>query len=273
MYRRGFLGGAAWLATLGRAMPANAQAPYTEIFYRSGGLNIQAYLYRPAGGGPFPLVIYNHGSRPSGERQSLPFLHIGAWLTRAGYAALLPERRGYGRSDGTTRADELGRDIGPRFVERLNEETDDVLAALEYGRGLPFVDGRRIGVAGWSVGGIITLLALSRSAGFRCGISQAGGALTWDRSAAVRAALIAAARGAQAPVMMMIAQNDRSTLPVTVLDAEMTAANRPHEIRIYPPFTPPRNDAGMAPGHLLFGAAGIAIWRDDALAFLRRHLA
>jgi hypothetical protein len=53
----------------------------------------------------------------------------------------------------------------------------------------------------------------------------------------------------------------------------MTAAGRPHEVRIYPPFTPPRNTvAGMPPGHLIFGTAGVGIWGDDAVAYLRRYL-
>jgi dienelactone hydrolase len=274
MKRRQVLGGAAALAALAPARQAGAQAPHTEVFYRSDNLNIQAYLYRPTGSGPFPLVIYNHGSRPGGERRSLPFLYIGALFTRAGYAVLVPERRGYGRSDGTTHAEEFGRDVGPRLVSRLNEETDDVLAGLEYAATQPGIDWRRAALVGWSLGGIITIFTLARSAAFRCGIAQAGGALTWDRSAAIRASLPAAARAAQAPLLMMIAENDRSTAPVTTLDAEMRAANRPHEVKLYPPFTPPRNDTpGMAPGHLLFGAAGVNIWGDDALAYLRRYLA
>src|SRR5712691_10486336 len=45
-----------------------ADAAYTEVFYPSGSLRIQAYLYKPHGDGPFPVVIYNHGSRPGRER-------------------------------------------------------------------------------------------------------------------------------------------------------------------------------------------------------------
>src|SRR6266404_9994277 len=63
--------------------------PYTEVFYPSGPLRIQAYLYRPPGNGPFPLVIYNHGSRNGRERQSVPFEYIGRMLTRAGYVVLV----------------------------------------------------------------------------------------------------------------------------------------------------------------------------------------
>src|SRR5207253_11454116 len=42
-----------------------ADSAYTEVFYPSGSLRIQAYLYKPDGDGPFPVVIYNHGSRPA----------------------------------------------------------------------------------------------------------------------------------------------------------------------------------------------------------------
>src|SRR5712691_941930 len=35
---------------------------YTTIYYKSGRLKIEAYLYKPQKGeAPFPLVIYNHG--------------------------------------------------------------------------------------------------------------------------------------------------------------------------------------------------------------------
>src|SRR5262245_8932813 len=86
------------IAATGHGQTAGAA---TELFYSSGGLRIQAYLYRPAGDGPFPAVVYNHGSRTGRERDSLPFAHIGALLEGAGYVVLVPERRGYGRSDGT----------------------------------------------------------------------------------------------------------------------------------------------------------------------------
>jgi hypothetical protein len=91
---------------------------YEEIFYPSAGLRIQAYLYRPEGDGPFPAVIYNHGSRLGRERQEVRFEHIGGLLTRAGYVALVAERRGYGRSDGPTWPQAVGRDRG-QWIARL----------------------------------------------------------------------------------------------------------------------------------------------------------
>jgi carboxymethylenebutenolidase len=135
---------------------------YTELFYPSGGLRIQAYLYKPDGEGLFPAVIYNHGSRAGRERDSLPFEHIGALLSQAGYAVLIPERRGYGRSDGRTWPEAVGNDKG-WFVARLHEGTGDALTAADYLRTLPFLDPKRIEIMGWSFGGIVTMFAVSRS--------------------------------------------------------------------------------------------------------------
>lgn len=84
--------------------PTASQAPpYTTVFYPSGALRIEAYLYQPQRPGRSPLVIYNHGSRAGNERTERTFGFIGRLLTDAGYAVLVPERRGYGKSDGRDR--------------------------------------------------------------------------------------------------------------------------------------------------------------------------
>ena len=97
---------------------ASGPSTYVDVHYPSGGLRIQAYLYKPDGEGPFPAVIYNHGSRAGRERQSVPFEYIGELLTPAGYVVLVSERRGYGNSDGPTWSEDVGNNRG-RFVARL----------------------------------------------------------------------------------------------------------------------------------------------------------
>jgi hypothetical protein len=62
--------------TQARGQPVAEPQPYTEVFYSSGPLRIQAYLYRPLGDGPFPQVIYNHGSRENRERARIPAVSI-----------------------------------------------------------------------------------------------------------------------------------------------------------------------------------------------------
>ena len=117
-------------ATLAASQAAQAPA-YTTRFYARDGLRLESYLYLPALPGPVPLVIYNHGSRVGLERTERPFPWIARFLTAAGYAVLVPERRGYGQSQGPTFTDDIGDDRGPRFIARLQAETDDALAAVD----------------------------------------------------------------------------------------------------------------------------------------------
>jgi acetyl esterase/lipase len=83
-----------WLAAACTYNQQTATSSYTEVFYPSGNLRIQAYLYKPHGNGLLPVFIYNHGKRMRQERRSVPAQHVGMLLSRAGYAALVTERRG-----------------------------------------------------------------------------------------------------------------------------------------------------------------------------------
>lgn len=77
--------------------PSSATNPapqYQTLFYDNGKMRLEAYFYKPAGDGPFPLVVYNHGSNPGNERAEIPMLFISRPLRAAGYAVLVPERRG-----------------------------------------------------------------------------------------------------------------------------------------------------------------------------------
>lgn len=251
--------------------PAATKSAYTEVFYPSGSLSIQAYLYQPYGSGPFPVVIYNHGARRGAERRSVPQAHIGKLLTQAGFMVLVPERRGYGRSDGPMVSEEVGNDKD-RLVPRLQKDTDDVLAAVAYLRTVPLVDTKRVGIMGWSYGGIISMFALSRSTAFAVAVDQAGGALTWDGNVHVRNALIAAAEKATTPTLFQVAQNDRTTASITTLAEIFKKRGVAHRAVIYEPFKPQRGDPDTPPGHRVFSAEGMHVWERDVLEFLGRYL-
>jgi len=100
-------------------MAARQAQPYSTTFYPSGTLRIEAYVYRPTGSGPFPVVIYSHGSRKGYEREERPMAFVGNMLASQGYLVLVPERRGYGKSDGRTFNEEVGTDVGARMIARL----------------------------------------------------------------------------------------------------------------------------------------------------------
>jgi dienelactone hydrolase len=252
--------------------PANSR--YTEVFYPSGKLRIHAFLYKPEGDGPFPVVIYNHGARTGRPRQPEPNEFIGRLLTRAGYVVLVPERRGYGDSDGPTLSEVVRNDWGRRFIARVEAETDDVFAAVDYLRTLPFADIKRLGIMGHSLGGIVTMFAVSRSTTFAVAINQAGAAGAWNISAELRSALVTAAERAKTPALLMVAENDRTTDSITTLAEIFKKRGVPHRMVIYEAFTPQSaaRAATEAPGHDVFRAQGMHVWEKDVLEFLARYL-
>ena len=127
-------------------------------------MQIEAYLYRPPGEGPFPALIYNHGSRPGLEREERPMVHIAQAFVPAGYVVLVIERRGYGKSGGATFSQEVGRDRGAKYVNRLLAEADDVGAGALWGVQAGF--GGAAPLQPWLAGaGGIALLALALNTG------------------------------------------------------------------------------------------------------------
>lgn len=247
------------------------QPSYETAFYRSGKLKIEAYVFKPEGAGPFPVVIYNHGSRAGHEREERPFAYVGEMLSRSGYVVVVPERRGYGKSDGPTFSETVGEDRGPRFVMRVQEETDDMLAVVEFVKTLPYADTNRIAVMGWSFGGIVSVLGASRSTAFRAVVDQAGAALTWDHSPAMQAALKEAAGKIRIPLLGMVAKNDRTTESVKAVVREAEKHGVTAKFIEYPAFKP-QDAGGVAPGHMIFGREGWQVWEGDVKEFLGSQL-
>jgi len=254
------------------ARQANGQPQsYETAFYPSGKFKIEAYVYKPEGTGPFPVVIYSHGSRAGHEREERPFVYVAEMLTQSGYVVIVPERRGYGKSGGPTFGEAIGEDRGPRFVARVQEEADDVLAVVEFVKALPYADTKRMAVMGWSIGGIVSVFAASQSAAFRAVVDQAGGALTWDQSHAMQQALKEAAGKVRIPLLGMVAKNDRTTESVKAVVHEAEANGATAKLIVYPAFTP-RDAGGVPPGHMIFGREGWKIWEEDLKEFFSKNL-
>lgn len=236
-----------------------------EVTFRSGELALHGFIFRPAGDGPFPAVLYNHGS----ERLPGTKSEIGELFSGKGYVVFVPHRRGQGRSQsqGIYIMDALKAESGPardsRLVELQELHQADVVAAWSYLKGLSYVDGNRIAVAGCSFGGIQTLLASEKNLGLRAAVAFAPAAMTWAGSPALRERLIGAARKATVPVLLIQAQNDYDLAPTRILASEMDQAGKPHNLVILPAYGSTHRD-----GHGKFCNSGGAAWGPEVLSFL-----
>src|SRR4029078_2613866 len=65
------------------------------------------------------------------------------------------------------------------FADWGNKDTQDVLAGVDYAVAQGYVDPGRLGVGGWSYGGMMTNYVISQDTRFKAAISGAGGAL-WN---------------------------------------------------------------------------------------------
>ena len=246
------------------------------VTFRSGTLTLHGVLYKPDGAGPFPAVLYNHGSAP-GMLSKEAFDALGPLFARHGWVFFGPYRRGQGLSASAGRyiGDQIdaaiahgGMSEGADTMVRLLEtdHLDDQRAALAWLRQQPFVQSRRIAVAGNSFGGVETVLGVEQES-YCAAVDSAGGAQSWAQAPPLRERLLRAVRHARAPIFFFQAANDYDLTPSNALAAAMKDAGEAHEVKIYPAY-------GRSPqdGHA-FGYFGSSIWAGDVFRFLERHCA
>jgi dipeptidyl aminopeptidase/acylaminoacyl peptidase len=136
------------------ADPSAFVEPELVRFATHDGRDIPAYLYRPAGDGPFGVVLSIHGGPEAQERASYNYGGLYQYLASRGVGVLAPNVRG-STGYGTAYQKLIHHDWG-------GAELGDFEHAAQYLQGLPWVDSARIGVFGGSFGGFATLSCVSR---------------------------------------------------------------------------------------------------------------
>lgn len=233
------------------------------VSFPSGTTTLRGYLWKPPGAGPFPTILYSHGSEEypgSKEGQAKFFLAHG-------YALFVPHRRGQGQSK------HAGEYIGTiynragtgsqAFPDELVAQNDDVKAAAEYLAKQPWVDKKRIAAVGCSLGGIESLLAAERVPGIAAAVDFAGGSQTWATNQPLQERMKSAAEHANVPVFFVQAENDYNTAPSRTLSDVMTKAGKKNRLEIYPP-----NGTTPGEGHAFCIGGDAPPWGDHVLAFL-----
>ena len=252
-----------------------ARLPAADVVsFPSGEITLHGVLYKPAGTGPFPAIVDNHGSAP-GMLSRDAFEALGPLFASRGWVFFGPYRRGQGlsASAGAFIGDQIdtahkqgGIRAGAATMVRLLEtdHLNDQLAGLAWLRRQGFVLADRIAVAGNSFGGVEAVLGAEKES-YCAAIDSAGGAHSWAVAPELQALMARAVRHSRAPVFFFQAANDYDLSPSRALSAAMKDAVKVSEMRIYPAY-----GQSAADGHSL-GYFGGAIWADDVFHFLERH--
>src|SRR5437588_450130 len=126
----------------------------------ASGRTIAATILRAEGQGPFGAVILNHGVSASARERSREssdlLINAAAVFARRGYVVVMPLRRGFGATGGDM-AEDPGSCSNPDYKGAEQNAADDVMAAYNYTRALPYVDGNRMILAGQSAGGMVAV--------------------------------------------------------------------------------------------------------------------
>ena len=152
------------------------QCPELLTVPADDGNPLQVRLLKPKPFDPekrHPAIVHIHGG-PSAPMVRDSFAcsfarnaELDQILSKRGYAVMNVDPRS------ATGASRIAQNLVARNVW-ADLELADMLAAVRWLKGQPWVDGSRVGVWGWSGGGTSTLLLMTRSQEFKAGIAIAG---------------------------------------------------------------------------------------------------
>jgi dipeptidyl aminopeptidase/acylaminoacyl peptidase len=145
-----------------------SQGEYVS-FKSKDGTTVRGYLYKPldyVSGKKYPTILRPHGGPVWAYYAE--FQDLGQLLAANGYLVLLPNPRG---SSG------YGLDYAKAiFADWGNKDFQDDMAIVDYAIAQGLADPDKLGVGGWSYGGISTDFIIGQTNRFKAAISGAGSA-------------------------------------------------------------------------------------------------
>jgi dipeptidyl aminopeptidase/acylaminoacyl peptidase len=151
----------------GGAIRVRSVLTATDVFtryyidYPSDGLTITGIVQVPPGGGPFPVIILNHGYiAPDKYWSGADTWNAAEYLNRRGYLTVAPDFRNWG-----------GSDAGNSFFS--TGPVIDVLNLIDSLSSLPEADSERVGMWGHSMGGGVTTKVIAVDARIKAAVLYA----------------------------------------------------------------------------------------------------
>jgi carboxymethylenebutenolidase len=190
---------------------------------------LKGYYGQPEGDGPFPgVVIYIEAFGVNDH-----FKRLTARFAEAGYAALTPDI-----FDGAIYSyDDLDNAIG--HLSRMDD--DKVMAqtgqCLDFLAARPEVDGDRVGVTGFCMGGRFAFLANAALGGrFKAAVAFYGGGIGPVEDFAGRKTLLDRAPEMAAPITLFYGAEDQSILPDELgrIAEALAKANKRFTMTVFP---------------------------------------
>ncbi len=157
------------LTTTNDAVMSELRLPDVEYvhFKSKDGTTVAGYLYKPVGyeaGKKYPTILRPHGGPVWAYYAEFEF--DAQLLAANGYAVLTPNPRG---STG------YGMDFAKAiFADWGHKDFEDDMAMVDYAVAQGIADPDKLGVGGWSYGGISTNFIISQTTRFKAAISGAG---------------------------------------------------------------------------------------------------
>lgn len=135
---------------------------FYHITYLSDGLKVKGYMAVPKKPGKYPCIIYNRGgNREFGKIDDAGFVARGLGdLAKAGYVIVASQYRG---NDGGEGKEEFG-----------GADVNDVLNLIPLLSSISQADTSRMGMFGWSRGGMMTYIALTKTARIKAAVVGSG---------------------------------------------------------------------------------------------------
>ncbi|HEY7239985.1 MAG TPA: prolyl oligopeptidase family serine peptidase [Burkholderiales bacterium] len=243
-----------------------------------GHYSLALTIFRPRGEGPFGAIVLNHGVGEGARERFLEsptlFIQAASAFVSRGYVVVMPLRRGFGETGGAF-AEDAGDCRSPHYGRGERAAANDVLAAYEFARKLPYVDPERMILAGQSAGGVASLYAAAqRPEGLLAVLAFAagrGGNPALHPGVPCAAEALAAlfqdlGTSVRVPVLMYYAENDLYFGPAASRKwfQRLQSGGVDAEYVLQPPFG--------TNGHFVFGdTKGVQLWLPTVERFLQRH--